>query len=147
MMYQDARKCPQCGGWLVISGDSNTQEEWENCDRCGYNTSFEIKKDEHDVPILNDKGFIIREHTVTPGNGVAFLMQADNKIGTVYAIDHEVDEATINAFMDDIANDEIDASKSYLTKWDADQQKIIPLYGEMPADYVESNPHTDEKEE
>lgn len=147
MMYQDARKCPQCGGWLVITGNSSTQEEWETCDRCGYHTDYEIKKDKHEVPILNDKGYITREYKVTPGNGVAFLMQADNKVGTVWMIDHEVDDETIQGFMDDISKPEIDASKSYLTKWDAEQQKIISLYGEMPADYVESNPHTDEKEE
>lgn len=147
MMYQDARKCPQCGGWLVITGDSNTMEEWEGCDRCGYTTTNAFKRDDHDDPIVDENGRLIREHTVTPGNGVAFLMQADNKVGTIWAIDHEVDDETIQGFMDDISKPEIDASKSYLTKWDAEQQKIISLYGEMPADYVESNPHTDEKEE
>ncbi len=145
MMYQDAGKCPQCGGWLVINGDSSTQEEWRTCDCCGYSTSFEIKKDEHGVPVLDGKGHMIREYKTTHGNGVAFLMRSDNMVGTIYAFDREVDEKTVKTFMDDIARDNIDAAKSYLTKWDAEKRMIVSLYGEMPADYV--NPHTDEKEE
>lgn len=147
MMYQDACKCPQCGGWLVISGDYSSQEKWQNCNRCGYSTSYEIKKDEHNMPILDERGLVVREYTTTPGNGVAFLMQADNKVGAAYAIDHEVDDETISAFMDDIAGEDMDASKCYLTKWDADKQAIISLYGEMPADYVESNPNSNTDEE
>lgn len=116
----DFRKCPQCGGVMVVSFKYSFGEyaQTDSCKFCG-NTKFSKMGD----------GV---EAETKKGCGLAELMIGERVESTrLDEIDGDVDEWVMRCKN----NPEVNWDISYITRWNEDDQSLELIHGKMPEAY------------
>jgi uncharacterized protein YbaR (Trm112 family) len=137
----DIVACPQCTGDAHYEFYTRTLEESLFCPRCGYI--------EHTRPVMDRRkqkqdpqrrarfkyrrdGEPIFRTTPCAGRGAHCLAQK-NGVSTVgangrrYPTRHQIE-----SFQRDLARPEIDATRSYLTRWNARRRRVEVVVGQLP---------------
>ena len=130
---QDYRDCPRCGekGHYIFYSPSG--EDWFLCSHCGYMAEtvavFHENKDSKNPPdLFSDPNYVLQE-TITEGFG-AYYIEAKDGFSQFGAItDKPVDDATILSFKKALENPNLDPTRSYLSRWDEENKKIVYLVG------------------
>ena len=146
---QDSIDCPQCSGKAFLEFHTRTREESIFCARCGYS--------EHTRPITKVTSVIDRqkqnadsEHrawfkrrkdgepiyrtTKRAGCG-AYLLTQQSGVSVLGVVNCKVTPRMIANFKSDIARPEIDAARSFLTRWNLKHRCVEAVVGQIPSDF------------
>ena len=133
---QDTVKCPQCGGCYTTDFDCITFEEFKFCHRCGKKELVILVRDENGNALYdadNKPQFTEESHF-----GYGCLCLAGKKGGsTLYSLTNPLTDGELANIQGSIIRDVVDIDKSYLTKWDADKNDVVSVFGEVPKLYDE----------
>ena len=133
---QDTVKCPQCGGCYTTDFDCITFEEFKFCHRCGMKELVILVRDENGNALYdadNKPQFTEESHF-----GYGCLCLAGKKGGsTLYSLTNPLTDGELANIQGQIIRDVVDIDKSYLTKWDADKNDVVSVFGEVPKLYDE----------
>ena len=136
----DIVACPQCTGDAHYAFYTRTLEELLFCARCGYI--------EHTRPVMDRRkqkqdpqrrawfkcradGTPIFRTTPRAGRG-AYCLAQKNGVSTVGAASRALTLRMIADFRRDTARPEIDATRSYLTRWNARRRRVEVIVGQLP---------------
>jgi len=140
---QDSIECPQCGGNAFLEFHTRTLAESIFCPRCGYS--------EHTRPLIDRQkqkadaqhrawfkrrkdGEQIFRTTKRTGFG-AYMLAQQNGVSALGIVNGKLTARMIANFKRDIAKPEIDAARSFLTRWNPKTQQVETVIGEIPPDY------------
>ena len=133
---QDTVKCPQCGGCYTTDFDCRTFEEFRFCHRCGKKELVILVRDENGNALYdadNKPQFTEESHF-----GYGCLCLAGKKGGsTLYSLTNPLTDEELANIQGSFNRDVVDIGKSYLTKWDADKNDVVSVFGEVPKLYDE----------
>lgn len=134
----DYKACPQCGGLFNTEFNYRTFEEWGFCTRCGAAYSHELKRDEQDRAIFDSEGKPIYISKELKGLGGLYTRNKEG-FGCFQPFEEPVPKEEILNLISEIeSRDDIDSSKSYITRWDEETQQIVAEYGELPESFEEA---------
>lgn len=140
---QDSIECPQCGGKAFLEFHTRTLAESIFCPRCGYS--------EHTRPLIDRQkqkadaqhrawfkrrkdGEQIFRTTKRAGVG-AYMLAQQNGVSALGVVNGKLTARMIANFKRDIAKPEIDAARSFLTRWNPKTQQVETVVGEIPPNY------------
>ena len=133
---QDTVKCPQCGGCYTTDFDCITFEEFKFCHRCGKKELVILVRDENGNALYdadNKPQFTEESHF-----GYGCLCLAGKKGGsTLCSLTNPLTDEELANIQGSFNQDVVDIGKSYLTKWDADKNDVVSVFGEVPKLYDE----------
>ena len=140
---QDEEKCPQCGGCYTTDFDCRTFEEFKFCHRCGKREEYKLIRNEQGKAILDKDGQ--PKYIEESRFGFGCLMLAGKKgVSALYSMPEPLTDGMINDIKKTLEEDDVDADKSYLTKWDDEKHDVVAVFGTVPKLYDESFEDEDE---
>ncbi len=137
-------KCPQCNNTAYFEYDCRRYVDWIMCPMCGYQYFRRPILDRKSQPLeykFTKNGKLIFRRSEQKGYGVAFI-HWNRGSSTFHSMHKEVTPAIIKKFTDHLTNNDIDAEKSYLTRWDEETQTVIAVIGK-PINPLEEECSTD----
>lgn len=142
----DYEKCPQCGGIYVVDFNCRTYEEYKFCHRCGKTEEYSMIRDANDKPVLDEKGLPKYESKENDGYG-SIRIAGKKGISTCYSFSEPFDlEELKNDYLRTLESSDVDEEKSYLIYWDAEEKKIVVVFGDDPGTYRDFEKSIDENE-
>ena len=133
---QDTVKCPQCGGCYTTDFDCRTFEEFKFCHRCGKKELVILVRDENGNALYDADNK--PQYTEESYFGYGCLCLAGKKGGsTLYSLTNPLTDEELANIQGSFNRDVVDIDKSYLTKWDADKNDVVSVFGEVPKLYDE----------
>ena len=133
---QDTVKCPQCGGCYTTDFDCRTFEEFKFCHRCGKKELVILVRDENGNAVYDADNK--PQYTEESLFGYGCLCLAGKKGGsTLYSLTNPLTDEELTNIQESFNRDVVDIDKSYLTKWDADKNDVVSVFGEVPKLYDE----------
>ena len=131
---QDTVKCPQCGGCYTTDFDCRTFEEFKFCLRCGKKELITLVRDENGNAVYDADNK--PQYTEESHYGYGCLCLAGKKGGsTLYSLTNPLTDEELANIQGSFNRDVVDIGKSYLTKWDADKNDVVSVFGEVPKLY------------
>lgn len=131
---QDTVKCPQCGGCYTTDFDCRTLEEFKFCHRCGKKELTTLVRDENGNAVYDADNK--PQYTEESLFGYGCLCLAGKKGGsTLYSLTNPLTDEELANIQGSFNRDVVDIDKSYLTKWDADKNDVVSVFGEVPKLY------------
>lgn len=131
---QDTVKCPQCGGCYTTDFDCRTFEEFKFCHRCGKKELVILVRDEKGNAVYDADNK--PQYTEESHFGYGCLCLAGKKGGsTLYSLTNPLTDEELTNIQGSFNRDVVDIGKSYLTKWDADKNDVVSVFGEVPKLY------------
>lgn len=131
---QDTVKCPQCGGCYTTDFDCRTFEEFKFCHRCGKKELVILVRDENGNAVYDAENK--PQYTEESHFGYGCLCLAGKKGGsTLYSLTNPLTDEELANIQGSFNRDVVDIDKSYLTKWDADKNDVVSVFGEAPKLY------------
>lgn len=142
----DYEKCPQCGGIYVVDFNCRTYEEYKFCHRCGKTEEYSMIRDANDKPVLDEKGLPKYESKENDGYG-SIRIAGKKGISTCYSFSEPFDlEEMKKDYLKTLESPDVDEEKSYLICWDAEEKKIVVIFGDDPGTYQEFEESIDKNE-
>ena len=133
---QKEEKCPQCGGCYFEEFDCRTFEEFKFCHRCGKKELVTLVRDENGNTVYDADNK--PQYTEESHFGYGCLCLAGKKGGTtLYSLTNPLTDEELANIQGSFNRDVVDIDKSYLTKWDADENDVVSVFGEVPKLYDE----------
>ena len=133
---QDTVKCPQCGGCYTTDFDCRTFEEFKFCHRCGKKELVILVRDENGNAVYDADNK--PQYTEESHFGYGCLCLPGKKGGsTLYSLTNPLTDEELANIQGSFNQDVVDIGKSYLTKWDADKNDVVSVFGEVPKLYDE----------
>ena len=131
---QDTVKCPQCGGCYTTDFDCRTFEEFKFCHRCGKKELVILVRDENGNAVYDADNK--PQYTEESLFGYGCLCLAGKKGGsTLFSLTNPLTDEELANIQGSFNRDVVDIDKSYLTKWDADKNDVVSVFGEVPKLY------------
>ena len=145
----DSIECPQCRGQAFVEFQTRTLAESIFCPRCGYSESTRplIDRQRQKADAQHREWFKRRKdgepiYRTTKRTGFgAYMLAQQNGVSALGVVNCKLTarmtEVTlvIADFKRDIAKPEIDATRSFLTRWNPKTQQVETVVGEIPPDY------------
>jgi ribosomal protein S27AE len=140
---QDSIDCPQCSGKAFLEFHTRTLEESIFCARCGYSEytrpiidrQKQNADSEHHAWFKRRKdGEPIYRTTKRAGFG-AYLLAQQNGVSVLGVVNCKLTPRMIANFKRDIARPEIDAARSFLTRWNPKHRCVEAVVGQIPSDF------------
>lgn len=136
----DRRKCEQCGyEFGFYEFDCRSSESWFICRRCGHRESVEM--------ITDDEGDCIGwRHDTYQGYGAYWCEEPGNGIAQFGGLHsaRQVDKSA-QKMWELIAKGELDGERSYVTRWDADAERVEVIAGRWKEENSEDDCGISEK--
>ena len=133
---QDTVKCTQCGGCYTTDFDCRTLEEFKFCYRCGKKELITLVRDENGNAVYDADNK--PQYTEESHFGYGCLCLAGKNGGsTLYSLTKPLTDEELANIQGSFNRDVVDIGKSYLTKWDADKNDVVSVFGEVPKLYDE----------
>ena len=133
---QKEEKCPQCGGCYTEDFDCRTLEEFKFCHRCGKKELITLVRDENGNAVYDADNK--PQYTEESHFGYGCLCLAGKNGGsTLYSLTNPLTDEELANIQGSFNQDVVDIGKSYLTKWDADKNDVVSVFGEVPKLYDE----------
>ena len=140
---QDSVDCPQCGGQAFLEFETRMRAESICCPRCGYS--------EHTRPLIDRQkqnadaqhrawfkrrkdGEPVRRTTRRAGVG-AYYIATKNGLGVFGTLKRKPNATHVGNFKRDVARPEIDATRSFLTRWNPKTRQVETVVGQIPPDF------------
>lgn len=132
---QDFEDCPRCGKMGVSDFNCRSHEKWFQCLHCGLTqeikTLIDRKKStkERQYYKFNKKGGFIQRLFITRAFGAYYIEGRSGRAQFGGLTEDPLDEKVISRFRNVLENPDVDATRSYLTRWDDESKKVIFLIG------------------
>ena len=140
---QDSIECPQCHNQAFVEFQTRTLAESIFCPRCGYSEQtrplIDRQKQKADAQHRawfkrRKDGEPIYRSIKRTGFG-AYMLAQQNGVCALGVVNCKLTAKMIANFKRDIAKPEIDAARSFLTRWNPKTQQVETVVGEIPPDY------------
>jgi ribosomal protein S27AE len=141
---QDSIDCPQCGGKAILEVHTRTLAESIFCPRCGYSEQARplIDRQKQKADAQHREWFKRRKDgepifrtTKRPGFG-AYMLAQQNGVSALGVVNCKLTAKMIVNFKRDIAKPEMDAARSFLTRWNPKTQQVETVVGQIPPDLL-----------
>ena len=129
--YQSFKACPQCGGVLLLDMDTHTGIMHAFCGRCGL--TAQVSRWRNAAEVDEEYSYVVQEN---PGYGSISLVLKD---GIAYkgALRKPFSDKSKRSFEASVRQENVDASKSYMTRWNENSRQVIAVYGKIPPTFEE----------
>jgi predicted RNA-binding Zn-ribbon protein involved in translation (DUF1610 family) len=132
----DVVDCPQCGWSAFYEYQTRTLSTTIFCPRCGYQE--ETRPNKKRKPALSGVegtkvDSLIYRTRKRPGWG-AYQLKRHNGVSEIGAVHRPLTSRTIARFKQDLKHPEIDATQSFLTRWNRRRQRVEMVVGKFPRD-------------
>lgn len=125
-------QCSRCNGVVYEDYNYKTNERFSLCISCGKVKNRSIKRDKNNMPILDEKNEIIREDTIIEGYGTVHFAYKDG-VGSTACFKKPITENDIKLFYEELENNkDLIKEECRLIKFDTENRKLIPIYGDLP---------------
>ena len=135
-IVQQYEKCPQCGGIYDHCVDLITGEDFRRCYRCGKKYTLRMAFDKENKVKKDENGKIIYSIEDKEGFGVISAVGIHDDTHMYYLAEQFSEETQTN-FKKLLAQECIDKTRTYMTRWDKEQNKVIAVYGKLPESFEE----------
>jgi predicted RNA-binding Zn-ribbon protein involved in translation (DUF1610 family) len=125
----DVVDCPQCGWRAFYEFQTRTLSATVFCPRCGYR--------EETRPIKNRKtksGDLVYRTNKRPGMG-AYMLKRHNGVSEIGALTRPLSERVIAQFKQNLKHPEVDAPRSFLTRWNPKLHCVEMVVGKFPRNF------------
>lgn len=126
--YQSFEKCLQCGGVMLLDFDTHTKSLCGCCPRCGRHANVFRRKNAGKKYTLK-----IDDHF---GYG-SMILALKNGISSLSSLQEPWSEGAQHEFLQALQDPNVDAARSYMTRWDEKSKQVVSVYGAMPPLYEE----------
>lgn len=117
-------KCQTCEGVMVSDVFYRTGEEYSHCMRCGMVRNCELKRDDSNALVKNDKGQVLFDYTRLEGYGVYGIYNHEG-VSELGVFNRPITEDMIENFRQLFDNEGTDQERSYVAKWEDGNQNVI----------------------
>ena len=124
----DVVDCPQCTWRAYYEYQTRTLTATTFCPRCGY------REETH--PIKNRKtksGDLVYRTAKHPGMG-AYMLKQRNGVSEIGALNHPLTKRAIVRFKRDLTHPKVDATHSFLTRWNPKLRRVEIVVGKFSRD-------------
>jgi hypothetical protein len=116
--------CPQCGAIASQTYYSRTGERELQCSMCGYDLRSELV-----VPGKGANEEAPRYRTQVHKGFGAYFLQFKSGVGQMGGLKKELAEADLEKFCRRLADPQVDASRSWLTRWNDRTKNVEVVFG------------------
>jgi predicted RNA-binding Zn-ribbon protein involved in translation (DUF1610 family) len=124
----DVVDCPQCGWCAFYEFQTRTLSTSIFCPRCGYQEETRPSKKRK-----TKEGDPICRTTKRHGYG-AYMLKRRNGVSEIGAVHRPPTPRAIARFKQDLKHPEIDAARSFLTRWNPKRRRVEMVVGKFPRD-------------
>ena len=124
----DVVDCPQCDWRAFYEFQTRTLTTSVFCPRCGYQEDARPSKKRK-----TKAGDPICHTTKRPGQG-AYMIKRRNGVSEIGALHRPPTPRAIAQFQKNLKHPEIDATHSFLTRWNPKRRRVEMVVGKMPSD-------------
>jgi hypothetical protein len=124
----DIVDCEQCNGRAFYEFQTHTLTATVFCPRCGYREETRPIKDRR-----TKSGDLVYRTNKRPGMG-AYMLKRRNGVSEIGALDRPPTRQTIVRFKTNLKHPEIDAARSFLTRWNPKRRRVEMVVGKFPRD-------------
>jgi len=124
----DVVDCPQCGWRAFYEFQTRTLSTCIFCPRCGYQEDASPSKKRK-----TKAGDPICRTTKRHGQG-AYMLKRRNGVSEIGAVHRPLTQRAIARFKLDLKRPEIDAARSFLTRWNPTRRRVEMVVGKFPRD-------------
>lgn len=122
----DVVDCPQCDWRAFYEFQTRTLTATVFCPRCGY------RENTHPIKKRKTKdGDLIYRTTKRRGQG-AYMLKRRNGVSEIGALDRPLARRVIAQFKQDLQHPEVDATQSFLTRWNPKRRRVEMVVGKFP---------------
>lgn len=141
---QDSIDCPQCGGEAFLEFHTRTLAESIFCPRCGYSEQTRplIDRQKQTADAQHREWFkrrkdgeLIYRTTKRAGFG-AYMLAQQNGVSALGVVNGKLTARMIAHFKRDIAKPDMDAARSFLTRWNLQSHRVEVVVGQIPPDLL-----------
>jgi hypothetical protein len=140
---QDSIDCPQCRGKAFVELQTRMLAESIFCPRCGYSESTRplIDRQRQKLDAQHREWFKRRKdgeqifRTAKRAGFGAYMLAQQNGVSALGVVNCKLTARMIANFKRDIAKPEMDAARSFLTRWNPKTQQVETVVGEILPDF------------